>query len=95
MSRSRTTALITAWLLAIPIAIMLLDRPAARFAHDVIGRHDILRWLTLPIEYVVPLGLVLLAVLGLAALRSPLPGLPHILLLACLSLTIADAIGDG
>jgi membrane-associated phospholipid phosphatase len=96
MSRpARSVALIAAWLLAIPLAIALLDRPAARFAHDVIGRHAPLRWLTLPIEYLVPLSLIMLAVLGLAALRRPLRGVAHTLLLATLALTIADALGDG
>jgi membrane-associated phospholipid phosphatase len=93
--RSRSLVLIAGWLLSIPLAIAFIDRPAARFAHDVIGHHEVLRRLTLPTAYLVPLSLILLAVLGLAALRRPLAGIPRLLFLASLSLTVATSLGEA
>jgi membrane-associated phospholipid phosphatase len=95
MPHRRATVLILLWLLAIALCIAFVDRPAARFAHDVIGPHALLRWLTLPIEALVPASLVLLAGLALAMLRAPLPGSARLLLLACVSITITDAFGEA
>jgi membrane-associated phospholipid phosphatase len=95
MPQRRTIALILAWLLAIPLAIAVIDRPAATFAHDVIGPHALLRWLTLPTEALVPASLLLLAGLSLASLRAPLHGRLRLLFLACLSITLTDAFGEA
>jgi membrane-associated phospholipid phosphatase len=95
MPHRRATLLIVLWLLAIPLAIALIDRPAATFAHTVIGPHALLRWLTLPTEALVPASLLGLAALSLARLRAPLPAPLHTLFLACLSITVTDAFGEA
>jgi membrane-associated phospholipid phosphatase len=93
MSRSlRHLAVIAVWVLTIPLCIAFVDRPAARFAHANLAHHDIFRRLTLLPQLLAPISFVLLIVLGLAALRRPLRGTSLLLLLASLSMVIADAL---
>jgi len=77
------------------LCVLFVDRPAARFAHDVIGRHDLLRDLTLIPEYLLPAAAILVVVLGLTALaRGRLPYHTRVLLLASVSFILAQAIKD-
>ena len=84
--------LVLGTVLAILASIAWLDRPAAHFAHNVIGRHPILLQLTRPPEYLGRFSLLFLVMLGLWALWRPLGAAARGLLLASLSLTIAEAL---
>lgn len=75
--------------------VAFLDRPLSRFAHDVIGRHDLVRAFQTYPEHLTQLAAALLVVLGLARFfRGRLERLPLTAFTASLSIVSASAIAN-
>ena len=77
------------------ICIFFVDRPAARFAHDIIGRHAVFLEMTRIPEYMATAAAILAAVLGIVAwARGAIGGALRVLFAAALSFIVAQAIKD-
>jgi membrane-associated phospholipid phosphatase len=77
------------------LAEMFVDRPAARFAHDVIGRNVIFDTMQRIPEWLNSCAIPVLVVTGLWRLgRGDLPRMARVLFLAAISLLLASAIKD-
>jgi membrane-associated phospholipid phosphatase len=94
--------------LALVISYVWLDRPIALLAHDQLARYDIFAKLTRIPEIIAPLLILAFAAIGLRVLSGralkamglralngrALPKLQTVVVLATLSLAVADAITD-
>lgn len=77
------------------IGYAVLDRPLSRFAHDVIGRHDLVHAFQTYPQYLAHLSPALIVVFGLMRLfRGRLGRLPLTAFASGLSLICASAIGN-
>ena len=79
----------------VALAEMFVDRPAARFAYDVIGRNVVYETMQRVPEWLVTASVPVLVVTALWRLaRGELPRTAHVLFLAAISLMLASAIKD-
>jgi membrane-associated phospholipid phosphatase len=80
-------------LAGVPLSVALIDRPVAEFAHAHLEQPFFLALTRIP-EAFPMLSPVLVVVLGLAALRRGLSGLPRAALLASVAFVLAIAVKD-
>ncbi|MEW6255704.1 MAG: phosphatase PAP2 family protein [Pseudomonadota bacterium] len=105
MQRTQSDDLLTrpaAWgvaggasIVLVAIGYLFLDQPLSRFAHTVIGRHDMVRAFQTYPQYLSQLSVVLIVVLGLVRVfRGALGRLSLTAFAAGLSLVCASTIGN-